>query len=227
MSRHLRGVASLTLRRKLALIDRLYEIHASIACPHKQEEVLEFMRAIYTLPDDHSGVVVEAGCYKGGSTAKFSIACAARSRKLYVFDSFEGIPENSEEHGISIFGASTRFDPGDYCGALEEVRKNVHLHGNIESCNFVKGWFEDTMPHFREPVAAAYLDCDLQSSTRTCLKHLYPLLQTGGKIYSQDRHLPLVIQVFEDDDFWKREIGISKPQVHGLGKNKVIHIVKE
>jgi hypothetical protein len=82
------------------------------------------------------------------------------------------------------------------------------------------------MPKFNEPVAAAYLDVDLAASTRTCLKYLYPLLEKGGSLYSQDGHLPLVISVFDDADFWLNEVGFEKPPIYGLGEKKLIKIVR-
>src|ERR1700730_1882351 len=78
------------------------------------------------------------------------------------------------------------------------------------------------MPHFSQPVVAAYLDVDLASSTRTCLKYLWPLLVPGGVLFSQDGHLPLVLEVFDDDAFWRRELKTSKPQIHGFGTSQLI-----
>jgi len=82
------------------------------------------------------------------------------------------------------------------------------------------------MPKFSKSIVAIYLDVDLASSTRTCLKYLYPLLVPGGVLYSQDGHLPLVIDVFKDDEFWKKEVSYPKPHIEGLGKKKLIKIVK-
>jgi O-methyltransferase len=141
---------------------------------------------------------------------------------LVVFDSFGGIPENSERHEQNIWGGRVGFCKGDYRGSLEEVAENVRRFGNLPQCRFVKGFFEDTIPHFSQPVVAAYLDVDLSSSTRTCLKWLRPLLVSGGVLFSQDGHLPLVLEVFDDDGFWRRELRTSKPQIHGFGNSKVI-----
>ncbi len=43
------------------------------------------------------------------------------------------------------------------------------------------------LPTFKEKVAAVYIDVDLASSTRTCLNHLYPLLERGGVCFSQGK----------------------------------------
>jgi len=217
----------LSAKDKYHIVKQLYIITSSIESPHTQEEILNFIKSIIASPQGRKGVVVEAGCFKGGSTAKFSLAADLVGRTLVVFDSFEGIPENVEPHDKNIFGGNASFKKGDYCGTLEEVKSNVKQFGRIDCCKFIKGWFEETMPGFKEPVSAIYLDVDLASSTETCIKYLYPLLEEGGVLYSQDGHLPLVIEVFNNDEFWLKEVGYKKPKIHGLWKKKLIKVVKE
>lgn len=216
----------LSRSERLRMIRRFYAISFRVDSPHTQEEILSYVTTLLTLPQTVRGSVVEAGCYKGGSTAKFSLAAKAAHRRLIVFDSFEGLPENVELHDKNIFNRPASFKKGDYAGALEEVRSNVSTFGRLEVCEFIKGWFDNTMPSFREPLAEIYLDVDLASSTRTCLKYLYPLLQPGGVLYSQDGHLPLVLEVFDDAKFWENEVGCPKPIVEGLRTRKLLKIVK-
>lgn len=220
-------IPNVSLNDKIRIVKKLYAINFRIDSPHTQDEILKFIRTILFLPSEKKGVIVEAGCYKGSSTAKFSLAADIARRTLVVFDSFEGIPENNEPHDKNIFGGDASFKKGDYCGALEEVKSNVTKYGKVHCCRFIKGWFDETMPGFNEPVAAAYIDVDLVSSTRTCIKFLYPLLEQGGTLYSQDGHLPLVLDVFSNDEFWLQEVGFKKPTVEGLGKSKLIKVVKE
>jgi len=211
---------------KLKVIKQLYIISYRIDCFHTQEDIITFMTCIFQIPLARNGCIVEAGSYKGGSSAKFSLAAKITSRELVIFDSFEGIPEHNEPHDKAIDGEPVRFDKGSYCGTLEEVKSNIAKYGCIEVCHFIKGWFEETMPYFIQPIVAIYLDVDLASSTRTCLKYLYPLLQSGGELYSQDGHLPLVLEVFNDDSFWEKEIGCKKPMIQGFGQKKLIKIIK-
>jgi O-methyltransferase len=217
----------LSLRERASIVRRLYAASFSIDSPHTQEEMLTYMRSILAVPRSEQGVVVEAGCYKGSSTAKFSLAAHAAGRELVVFDSFAGLPEHDEPHDRNIFGRPEHLRAGAYCGTLDEVRRNVARYGSIESCRFVPGWFKDSLPGFHERIVAIYLDVDLVASTRTCLVHLYPRLCAGGVLYSQDGHLPLVIALLDDEDFWRREVGCAKPVIEGLGGRKLIRIVKE
>lgn len=208
---------------------RLNIISKNVDCPHNESEVLSFGIGVLSFPKDKEGCIVEAGAYKGGSTAKISLFAKLTGRELVVFDSFEGLPANTEEHNKSILGHSIKesFAEGKFYGSLEEAKWNVDLYGEAEICTFVKGWFEKTLPVFSKKIAMAYLDVDLASSTKTCLKYLYPLVIPGGIIYSQDGDFPLVIEVFNDDKFWETEVGCKKPNIEGLGKKKLLRIIKE
>ena len=125
-------------------------------------------------------------------------------RQLHVFDSFAGMPENSEAHGKSIYGREHHFPKGSHAVPFEEVKGNVARYGDASRAHFHKGFFSDTMPSFHEPVAAACVNVDLVQSTRDCFHYLYPLLPPGGIIISQDAHFPWIIELFNDDAFWEK-----------------------
>ncbi len=210
------------------LLRRIREVSRNVECPHFESEMLTVGVEILSLPESVKGCVVEAGCFKGASTAKLSLFVKRAGRELVAFDSFEGLPENDEAHERSILGHSIDgwFDQGKFCGRLEEVEANVRRYGEFEVCRLVRGWFEQTMPAFREPIALAFLDVDLAQSTRTCLKTLWPVLSPGGVLYSQDGDFPLVIDVFADSSFWEEEVGCARPEIEGLGKRKLLRLRK-
>ncbi|MBN2199835.1 MAG: class I SAM-dependent methyltransferase [Candidatus Aminicenantes bacterium] len=212
--------------RRLALVGRLYLVSGRISCPHTQGEMLEVIGTLLSLAPENEGVVVEAGCYQGGSTAKLSLAAAQAGRKLVVFDSFQGLPDHHETPAENIFGETVRFLPGEYRAALEDVKANIARFGAPEVCAFRPGWFEETMPAFSEPIALLFLDVDLASSTRTALKHLYPRLVRGGVFFSHDGHVPRVLSVFRDREFWRREVGCPAPRFVGLGRRKLVRAEK-
>lgn len=211
-----------------ALQNRFRNIHKKIECPHNESHILSFINEMLSQGKTEKGCFVEAGAYKGGSTSKISIVAKKLKRKLFVFDSFEGLPKNNENHLKSIMGYSIEgwFEEKKFFGTLEEVKGNIEKYGEIESCEFIKGWFEETMPVFNEKILAAYIDVDLATSTKTCLKYLYPLLVPGGVICSQDGDFPLVIDIIDNNEFWRDEFGIEKPQIEGLRKSKIIKIRK-
>ena len=222
------AMGSLSYYKRIALLRRFKLITRKIPCPHSQAEIIAFVGAVLKIPSEVKGCIVEAGAFKGGSASKFSIAAKIAGRELYIFDSFAGLPENKESHEKSILGHSIKgwFSEGKFCGSLEEVKSSISKYGEIVGCNFIKGWFEETMPSFKQRIVAVYLDVDLASSTKTCLKYLYPLLAPGGVIFSQDGDFPLVIEVFDSDEFWEEEVGCKKPYIEGLGEKKLVKIVK-
>jgi len=196
-------------------------ISVHVPCAHTEKEMLEVLSALFSLPPDQPGVIVEAGCFKGGSAAKFSLGARISGRHLHLFDSFIGIPENRELNENRLL-----FPVGSWAGSEEEVRRNIARYGEISACSFHHGWFEETLKHFHEPVAVAYLDVDLAASTHACLKYLYPRMTEGGTLFSQDGHLPLVQAVLADTRFWEQVVGCPIPTVEGLGTRKLVHIVK-
>ena len=211
---------------RLGLIWAFYTISYFIDCPHTEHELLSIASAILDLDPATPGMIVEAGSFHGGSTAKLSLVAKLANRRFAVFDSFQGMPENREAHGKSIYGREHHFPKGSHAVGMEEVQNNVRKYGDITRTEFHKGFFSETMPRFKSPVAAACINVDLAQSTKDCLRYLYPLAAHGGVLFSQDAHFPWIIELLRDDAFWKNEIGIPKPNIEGLGRLKFVAIRK-
>jgi O-methyltransferase len=105
------------------------------------------------------------------------------------------------------------------------VEDNLRRWGDLSVCSLRPGLFRDTLPALDEPVALAFVDVDLASSTRDCLTHLWPRLVRGGALFSHDGHLPLVRAVFEDRDLWAR-LGGPPARIDGLGARRLVRLVK-
>lgn len=228
-----------TFGARLALVLQFYKISYVVDCPHTEHEMISIARQILDLGAGGAtsagaasgaagvpGVIVEAGSFHGGSTTKLSLVAKLCGRDLHVFDSFEGMPENNEEHGKSIYGREHHFPKGSHAVGLDEVRGNVARWGDASRTHYHKGFFSDTLPLFHEPVAAACVNVDLVQSTRDCYRNLYPLLSPGGIIISQDAHFPWIIALLNDASFWKNEIGVEKPETPGLGTLKFVTVRK-
>src|SRR5580658_7858603 len=80
----------LSFARRRTLVQRIRTAHEGIECPHTHREIIRMIKTILSVPASDKGCIVEAGCFKGGSTAKLSIAARLANRTLMVFDSFEG-----------------------------------------------------------------------------------------------------------------------------------------
>jgi predicted O-methyltransferase YrrM len=118
-----------------------------------------------------SGMVLEFGVFSGTSINR--IASQMPGRRVYGFDSFEGLPETWRPG----FGQG-KFKRTD----LPTVSENVEL---------VIGWFDNTLPAFvasnpDEKLALLHVDCDLYSSTKTIFAFL------------ADRIVPGTIIIFDE-----------------------------
>jgi O-methyltransferase len=211
------------------LLGRFQEISDHVECHHSEGEALLIASKILALPPGVAGDVVECGSFQGGSTAKLSLIARGTNRKLTVFDSFEGLPD---EHGAGAVyenihnGMRIEFNPGDYAATLEKVSGNVARYGEPSGVEYVKGFFEETMPRWEGRAAAIYLDVDLVESTRSCLRHLWPRLAPGGMLFSQDCHLREVVELFADSAFWASLGEQIPPKFAGLGREKLVYAYK-
>jgi O-methyltransferase len=206
---------------KSDFLNHFLKIKDLIPCEHSNLDMLEVALAVLTFPEQTAGVIVEAGLFKGGGTARLSLACKFSKRELFGFDSFRGLPVHEES------SPNVLYPPGVYFGSKAEVQENLKKYGAPEVVTLVEGWFEETMPNFHRPVAIAYLDVDLLSSTKVCIRYLWPQLIQGGVIFCHDGHLPEIAKLIHDPEFWQHEFNEPLPDIATVfGKMGFIKITK-
>ena len=145
------------------------------------------------------GAFVECGVWKGGAAALMAhVAKEAKSRrKIWLFDSFEGLPEPTKEDGLQARVYALDRDSGRLAsiqkcvGPLEDVRRLFFsiLKLNAEDIYFGKGWFQDVLPKEKQNVgeiAVLRLDADWYESTKCALENLYDNVVSGGYILVDD-----------------------------------------
>jgi len=129
---------------------------------------------------DIPGSLAELGVYKG-HTSKL-IHHMLPDRKLYLFDSFNGFPEQviREDFDGEERPQTVNFDNT----SKEEVLKYVNGNDNVE---VREGIFPETAKGLeQETFAFIHLDADLYQSTLDGLKFFYPRLSPGGCIIVHD-----------------------------------------
>ena len=106
------------------------------------------------------------------------------SRKLWIFDTFEGLPAPSSNDPDFELAKDRE---GDCKGNIDEVRALLgRLNVNCEPV-LVKGLFQETIPNSSvKQIAFLHLDGDWYDSTIVCLEHLYDKVATGGIIQIDD-----------------------------------------
>ena len=142
-------------------------------------------------------VVVEAGCWYGGSTAKLSLLCALQGFKLCIFDSFRGVEPMKPEPGAHDYS-------GEYSASEELVRSHVMRFGHLPVCEFYPGWFADTLAKdpITRPVRMVYIDCDVVKGTQEVLCGVRSSLVADAVIFSQDFHIKPVRRYLVSDEAW-------------------------
>jgi len=143
------------------------------------------------------GDFIELGVARGGCAALICHVAFNESegmkRKVWLFDSYEGLPEpTGDDYQDGKTGDHLRHLPKGSClGTLEQVKELLFGQFNFpaEPIEFVKGWFQDTLPEVRPrlgKIALLRLDGDWYESTKISLEHLYDLVIPDGKIVIDD-----------------------------------------
>jgi hypothetical protein len=167
---------------------------------------------ILETPPGVPGDIVECGTFKGGSAVNLSLVCGIVGRKLKIYDSFEGLPEG--EPGDR---EAEHYQKGDYLGTLDEVKSNISRYGTIEWCEFIKGWFKDTLPKLDSPILLAYLDVDLKASLHACVKYIWPNLVDQGYIFTDEYVGTHYIALFYSEKWWQKYFNTTPPGLIGAG----------
>ena len=133
------------------------------------------------------GDYLEFGVSRGTSLS--CVSRELRSRKidhvrLFGFDSFEGMPEESAEEG---------WTPGAYRSTLSATRSYMATQGvKFDGVELIKGWFDDTAtPETRDRLGLAKVslidfDCDTYSATKVALAFSLPLIHDQAVVIFDD-----------------------------------------
>ena len=212
---HLYGVTQL---QRAELVRQFHAIHRHLESGTTTAIHITLARTLLSIPPEQQGDVVECGTWKGASAAVLSLVCALTGRTLWVCDSFEGLPDDNLERHVGMHtGVYGHYQPGMFCGRLQEVQENIQRYGRIDRCHFVQGFFSASLKALKMPIAFAFLDVDLVSSTRDCLRYLWPLLTENGWIYCDDAADLEVVKVYFDDTWWRETVGADAPGLVGSG----------
>jgi hypothetical protein len=127
------------------------------------------------------GDLIETGVWRGGACIFMRAVLAAygiSDRRVYVADSFEGLPKPRLNADAGDVHHTYRF----LAVSQQEVEQNFRRYGLLDDqVVFLKGWFKDTLP--AAPISALSilrLDGDMYESTLDSLTNLYPKLSSGG-----------------------------------------------
>lgn len=141
------------------------------------------------LDDGVPGDFIETGAWRGGACIFMRAVLKAygvTDRKVWVADSFEGLP---------AFDGRFEADAGDQhhtrdelAIGVEQVRENFARYDLLDDqVEFLVGWFSDTLPSAPiEQLALLRLDGDMYASTMDALDALYDKVSVGGYVIVDD-----------------------------------------
>lgn len=119
----------------------------------------------------HPGCFVEFGVYKGGSAFHLARVAREQGRKLYLFDTFSGMPFKDE---------GDRIDAGEF-----HSTSVAEVQALIPEAIICPGVFPSSMVE-TGPIAFAHIDCDQQRSVRDAWRVFSPLMVRGGRMMFDD-----------------------------------------
>jgi hypothetical protein len=147
------------------------------------------------ISNDVQGDVIEAGVWRGGTAIFMKAVLTAHNaghRRVWVADSFEGLPVPDEErHPIEAKAHESKLMRDVYhhfAVDIDEARENFCRFGLFDDgVQFLKGWFKDTLPSAPiDRLSVIRLDADYYESTMDCLVNLYDKLSPGGYLVVDD-----------------------------------------
>jgi O-methyltransferase len=160
------------------------------------------------------GDFIETGVWRGGATIfmrAFLKAYGITNRKVWVADSFEGLPKpNAEKYPADKGDSHYTYDYLKV--SLEQVRNNFAVFDLLDSqvC-FLKGWFKDTLPQAKfEELSLIRLDGDMYESTMDAISNLYPKLSLGGYLIVDDYCIPSCRAAIHD---YRKAMGIESEEI--------------
>ena len=137
--------------------------------------VASFLKSTSAVPGD----VAEFGVFRGDTALVMDrvLAEGAPGKQLYLFDSFEGMPE--VKHPLD-----STWQKGDLANPVDGIREA--FKGSARAA-IMPGYFADSLP--RHPdlrFAFCHVDCDLYDSVKECIDYIMPRLSDGGIIVFDD-----------------------------------------
>ncbi|MBQ2695559.1 class I SAM-dependent methyltransferase [Candidatus Saccharibacteria bacterium] len=155
------------------------------------------------------GDFVEMGCYRGDTSLllaemlvkKMGKSGGKDAKKLWIYDSFEGLPEKSLADE-SVLGVD--FKGGELVVTKKEVKKRF-LRAGLPVPVIKKAWFADLTPEdLPEQIAFAFLDGDFYESIKDSLNLVTPKMVAGGIMVVHDYNNPALPGVRKAVDEWNR-----------------------
>lgn len=129
------------------------------------------------------GDIVEFGCYVGTTSVYLAKLIKQTDRQLYLYDSFEGLPEKASKDESP---AGLQFQRGELLATKKQLITNLK-RANVNMPVIKKAWFSqlssDDIP---DQISFAFLDGDYYHSVLDPLALIWPKLTKGATVIVDD-----------------------------------------
>ena len=152
------------------------------------------------------GDFVEMGCYKGDTSLLLAEILATTDKKLWIYDSFEGLPEKREEDASTL---GEDFKVNELYVSKREVKQRF-LRAGLPVPIIKKAWFSELSENdLPDKIGFAFLDGDFYESIRDSLKLIEGKMIGGGIIIIHDYSNPALPGVAKALEEWNMNKGIE------------------
>lgn len=139
------------------------------------------LREFARLVREVSGAVAECGCYEGASA--WFIATELPDVSMYLFDSFSGLSEPSEEDA-ALSENHFSWQAGDLCSTENKVVDTLAEFNNV---TLYKGWIPGRFNEVDgQSFRLVHIDVDLYQPTKDSIEFFYPRMSVGGVMIFDD-----------------------------------------
>lgn len=141
-----------------------------------------------------SGVIVECGVFKGTSLVRFAgfrqLLDRKQGRQIVAFDTFNEFPATNFAPDKKLRDKLIA-DAGSQSISIAQLTEILRRKRSEAGVELVAGDINQTVPEYvrRHPklqIALLNIDVDIYEPTVTILKHLYPLVVSGGIVMLDD-----------------------------------------
>jgi predicted O-methyltransferase YrrM len=140
----------------------------------------QLAKAVQQIPGD----IAELGVYKGGTAHIILEATRGTDKKLFLFDTFEGLPPT----GVLAIEKDNIENKDSFSNnSVELVKDFLSQKSDFARVIFKKGFFPQTAHGLESnKFSLVYLDADLYQSMKDGLEFFYPRMNKGGIIVIDD-----------------------------------------
>ena len=151
---------------------------------------------------DIEGDVVELGCYTGDTSIELAKAIKSTEKRLWLYDSFDGLPEKSDQDESAL---GEDFKAGELGVSKSSLLRRFKSTG-MRLPIIKKDWFSDLTPNdLPGKISFAFLDGDYYQSIRDSFRLIEDKMADDSIILIHDYQNDFTPGVRQAVDEWLRK----------------------